>query len=91
MQIRLMDEASLSMWVGLRSQLWPDHSYEDHILDSQHILSCPDKYVSFLAINNQSQAIAFADAAVRHDYVNGCESSPVVCKRKANAVCNTCS
>ena len=78
MQIRLMDEASLSMWVGLRSQLWPDHSYENHILDGQHILSCPDKYVSFLALNNQSQAIAFADAAVRHDYVNGCESSPVV-------------
>ncbi|EBR2768249.1 GNAT family N-acetyltransferase [Salmonella enterica] len=78
MQIKLMDEASLNMWAELRSQLWPDHSSEDHLLDGQNILSCPDKYASFLAITNESRAMAFADAAVRHDYVNGCESSPVV-------------
>ncbi len=78
MQIELMNEASLNTWHGLRSQLWPDHGSEEHIRDGQHILNCPDKYVSFLAINSQGRAVAFADAAVRHDYVNGCESTPVV-------------
>lgn len=33
---------------------------------------------AFLALDEQDQAVGFADAALRHDYVNGCESSPVV-------------
>ncbi|MDD9209714.1 aminoglycoside 6'-N-acetyltransferase [Aeromonas dhakensis] len=33
---------------------------------------------AFLVLDAQNQAVAFADAALRHDYVNGCESSPVV-------------
>jgi len=77
LQIKLMDETSLNAWLGLRSQLWPDHSCEEHIREGQNILSCPDKYFSFVAINNQNRTVAFADATVRHDYVNGCESSPV--------------
>ncbi|MGK0705570.1 aminoglycoside 6'-N-acetyltransferase [Yokenella regensburgei] len=78
MQIKLMDETSLNTWLGLRNQLWPEHSCEEHIREGHNIVSCPDKYVSFLVINNQGRAVAFADAAIRYDYVNGCESSPVV-------------
>ena len=33
---------------------------------------------AFLVLDAQSQGVAFADAALRRDYVNGCESSPVV-------------
>lgn len=78
MQINPIDENSLSAWLGLRSQLWPDDSCEEHIREGQNIFSCPDKYVSFLAIDTQERAVAFADATIRHDYVNGCESHPVV-------------
>lgn len=73
-----MNRTTLTSWVGLRCQLWPDHSQEGHIRDGHDILSSPDKSVSFLATDNQDRAVAFADATVRHDYVNGCESSPVV-------------
>lgn len=33
---------------------------------------------AFLALDEHGQAVGFADAALRLDYVNGCESSPVV-------------
>jgi aminoglycoside 6'-N-acetyltransferase I len=33
---------------------------------------------AFLALDEQSKAVGFADAALRQDYVNGCNSSPVV-------------
>jgi len=78
LQIKLLDEASLDAWLKLRSQLWPDNSCEEQMREGQHILSCPDRYVSFLGIDHKGRIIGFADATVRHDYVNGCESSPVV-------------
>lgn len=48
-----------------------------HLQDGAELLA--NAHLStFLVLDEQSQAVAFADAALRHDYVNGCESSPVV-------------
>ncbi|EIY7490742.1 GNAT family N-acetyltransferase, partial [Salmonella enterica] len=44
--------------------------------DGEEILQA-DHLVSFIAMAD-GVAIGFADASIRHDYVNGCDSSPVV-------------
>lgn len=63
MDIRQMNKTNLEHWRGLRKQLWPGHPDDAHL-------------ASFIAMAN-GVAIGFADASIRHDYVNGCDSSPV--------------
>jgi aminoglycoside 6'-N-acetyltransferase I len=41
------------------------------------IVGEPTRYAAFLAFLPNEQCVAFAEAAIRHDYVNGCESTPV--------------
>lgn len=47
-----------------------------HLADGEEILQA-DHLASFIAMAD-GVAIGFADASIRHDYVNGCDSSPVV-------------
>lgn len=71
-----LDETLLAQWATLRQQLWPHHALSAHLQDGAELLA--NAHLStFLVLDEQSQAVAFADAALRHDYVNGCESSRV--------------
>ena len=72
-----LDEARLAQWATLRQQLWPHHGIAAHLQEGGELLTNAGLN-AFLALDEQSQAVGFADAALRHDYVNGCESSPVV-------------
>ncbi|OJU02521.1 MAG: N-acetyltransferase [Rhizobium sp. 63-7] len=66
-------------WAQLRFQLWPHHSLEDHRAElSRAFLSESGEAVAFIARNGANEAVGFAEAALRHDYVNGCSSSPVL-------------
>jgi aminoglycoside 6'-N-acetyltransferase I len=60
-------------WAELRHELWPATSATDHVREAGHLLHSPDYFV-LLAI--ESGVVAFAEAAVRRCYVNGCESLP---------------
>lgn len=75
MDIRQMNKTHLEHWRGLRKQLWPDHPDDAHLADGEEILQA-DHLASFIAMAD-GVAIGFADASIRHDYVNGCDSSPV--------------
>ncbi|MGL6371838.1 aminoglycoside 6'-N-acetyltransferase [Aeromonas hydrophila] len=72
-----LDETRLAQWATLRQQLWPHHEMAAHLQEGAELLAAAHLN-AFLVLDAQSQAVAFADAALRHDYVNGCESSPVV-------------
>src|SRR5690606_16194730 len=72
-----LDEARLAQWATLRQQLWPHHGIAAHLQEGGELLTNAGLN-AFLALDEQDQAVGFADAALRHDYVNGCESSPVV-------------
>ncbi|MEG0010145.1 MAG: GNAT family N-acetyltransferase [Aeromonas sp.] len=72
-----LDEARLAQWATLRQQLWPHHGLGAHRQEGVEMLTNA-RLNAFLALDEQDQAVAFADAALRQDYVNGCESSPVV-------------
>lgn len=72
-----LDETLLAQWATLRQQLWPHHGMAAHLQEGAELLAAAHLN-AFLVLDEKSQAVAFADAALRHDYVNGCESSPVV-------------
>ena len=66
-------------WAQLRAALWPHHSIEDHRAElGRAFLSESGEAVAFIARNAANEAVAFAEATLRHDYVNGCSSSPVL-------------
>ncbi|VEA76993.1 aminoglycoside 6'-N-acetyltransferase [Salmonella enterica subsp. arizonae] len=75
MDIRQMNKTHLEHWRGLRKQLWPGHPDDGHLADGEEMLQA-DHLASFIAMAD-GVAIGFADASIRHDYVNGCDSSPV--------------
>jgi aminoglycoside 6'-N-acetyltransferase I len=70
-------ETHRSSWLRLRRALWPDLPGEEHAVDMIEIVGEPRRYAAFLAFPPNGQCVAFAEAAIRHDYVNGCESTPV--------------
>lgn len=63
----------LDEWLAMRVLLWPDND-AGRPEEARRILDNPDA-VTFLAFDGQ--AVGFAEATLRHDYVNGCETSPV--------------
>ncbi|MFV0922809.1 aminoglycoside 6'-N-acetyltransferase [Sphingomonas parapaucimobilis] len=53
-------------WLALRAALWGDEAGEPPGGDGNFVALVDDR------------VIGFAEAAVRHDYVNGCDTSPVL-------------
>lgn len=62
-------------WAQLRHALWPSESASQHAADVLDFLA--GEAVGFLAIDELGTVIAFAEASLRRDYVNGTEASPV--------------
>ena len=77
LQIVPLSQARLAQWAALRQLLWPHHDASAHLQDGIDMLANA-RQSAFLALDEHGQAVGFADAALRLDYVNGCESSPVV-------------
>jgi aminoglycoside 6'-N-acetyltransferase I len=72
-------EAHRDAWTALRVALWPEGSRDEHAADIVEFIAEMAQgrgQVCFLAMRDD-EAIGFAEAAIRHDYVNGCETSPV--------------
>lgn len=77
MQIVPCDCHTLDAWTALRRELWPETSVADHALEAREALEDPGQAVAFLAQDASGAPAGFAEAALRHDYVNGCATSPV--------------
>ena len=60
---------------GLGVLLWPNHEVEELLADFAAIMEKPDA-AFFLAFDG-ARAVGFAQCQLRHDYVEGTESSPV--------------
>lgn len=63
------------MVAGLALQLWPDHTFSGFEKEFAELLRKPDAAV-FLAFDGDSP-VGFAQCQLRHDYVEGTDSSPV--------------
>ena len=74
MRIETVVAGTLSDWLALRRALWSWPEAE-HRAEMEAMFANPDA-VTFLARDDQGQAIGFAEATLRHDFVNGCANSP---------------
>ena len=70
------EAAHLGEWAAMRAALWPDGALEEHWEEAAAMLG-QDHAIAFIAHDDDGRAIAFAEASLRHDYVNGCDTSPV--------------
>lgn len=62
----------------MRHALWDFETTEDHAEQAAefYLSGHPDR-VAFIALDDSGEPIGFAEAALRRDYVEGCETSPV--------------
>jgi aminoglycoside 6'-N-acetyltransferase I len=74
MRIEAATLESLEDWLELRQALW-SWDLAEHRAEALAALANPGA-VTFLARDDQGHAIGFAEATLRHDYVNGCTTSP---------------
>lgn len=66
-------------WARLRAALWPDQSAEEHREElAQEFLAGNARANAFVARLGSGEVVGFAEAALRSDYVNGCDTSPVL-------------
>jgi aminoglycoside 6'-N-acetyltransferase I len=65
-------------WLDLRLALWPDESREQLLVGMALMLSQRERFFQLMAYADDGSAIGFVEASLRHDHVNGTETSPVV-------------
>jgi aminoglycoside 6'-N-acetyltransferase I len=75
--VRPCTSEHLDSWVRLRQRLWPDETLDDHRSHARSLLKRPSDAAGYLACEADGTVVAFAEATLRQDYVNGCNSSPV--------------
>lgn len=73
--IKLATIEHATVTAQLALQLWPDNDLEEFILNMEEAIRNP-KSAIFLAFSEE-EAIGFAQCQLRHDYVEGTDSSPV--------------
>jgi aminoglycoside 6'-N-acetyltransferase I len=64
-------------WLEMRQALWPEASRAEHLDEMQTFLDQPQRYGQFIGLDGAGRPTGFIEAAVRGDYVNGTETSPV--------------
>ena len=64
-------------WLTLRQQLWPHSSLTGHLTQMAEFLAAPERFVQYIEYDSAGAPIAFVEASLRTDYVNGTTSSPV--------------
>lgn len=77
MHVRPATAADRAGWIALRRQLWPEESGEGHAAEVDDALANSDTFAAFVAVDAAGAVMGFLEAAMRFDYVNGCEGSPV--------------
>ncbi|WP_328768519.1 aminoglycoside 6'-N-acetyltransferase [Devosia sediminis] len=64
-------------WVAMRTALWPDGGNGAHAADIARVLADPGDTLNLVARSDGNKALGFLEASLRHDYVEGCKTSPV--------------
>lgn len=64
-------------WTAMRTALWPSGGNGEHAAEIAELLADAGDTINLIARDSGGVALGFAEAALRHDYVNGCKTSPV--------------
>ena len=73
--IRKAEIKDLAILAEQACQLWPNHTVEEMHAEYAQIIEKPD--AAFFLAFAQETAVGFAQCQLRHDYVEGTDSSPV--------------
>jgi aminoglycoside 6'-N-acetyltransferase I len=73
--IHAAETADRADWIRLRGELWPQLTPEESERQISEMLA--NGWCCVLASDRSGAAVGLAEAALRHDYVNGCKTSPV--------------
>ena len=73
--IRKAEVHDLTTLAELAYQLWPDHMVEEMHSEFAEMIAKPD--AAFFLAYAEETAVGFAQCQLRHDYVEGTDSSPV--------------
>lgn len=68
----------MERWAAMRQALWPEGGLDEHRGEARAMLeeANPNALV-LIAVDRAGAICGFAEASLRGDYVNGCETSPV--------------
>lgn len=75
-QVRSAQPSDLGPWVAMRSALWPDADTIELDAQAHAMLEGDSCAVAFVA-ERAGALVGMAEACLRHEYVNGTDSSPV--------------
>ncbi len=76
--VRLAQPADAARRHALRMKLWHDGDPDDHHAEIVAHFSADDHdQATFMAVDDSGDIIGFAEAALRYDYVESCDTSPV--------------
>jgi len=76
--VRPAQASDASHWQALRAILWHDDDPEDHRTEiAAYFDAANAEKVALMAIGDGGEILGFAEAALRHDYVEACDTSPV--------------
>jgi aminoglycoside 6'-N-acetyltransferase I len=64
-------------WLELRQQLWPHRRRDEHLTEMASLLAARRRFAQFVEYGDGDVPLGFIEVAVRTDYVNGADSSPV--------------
>ncbi|MDZ7651579.1 MAG: aminoglycoside 6'-N-acetyltransferase [Burkholderiaceae bacterium] len=70
-RIEVISHKHLAQWLPLRHALWPDTARAEHASEAAAILRSGEM-AAFVAMTDE--AVGFAEASLRRDHVNGCDS-----------------
>ncbi|WP_028476506.1 aminoglycoside 6'-N-acetyltransferase [Nocardia sp. CNY236] len=69
--------ADLDDLAAMRMRLWPGSTVAEHRAEVGDQYGGSRSAAAFLARDDGGAVVGFSEATLRHDYVNGCDTSPV--------------
>ncbi len=77
MNIRSTTDTADKDWLSLRAEFFPEDFAGEHRQFLQS-LDPDSRFTAFIANDEAGKAMGFAEVAIRHDYVNGCQHRPAL-------------
>jgi len=75
MRVTQASAGDFADWLALRNALWPHAAAENP--DEMAAILADANLVAFIARDEGGGPVGFAEASIRRDHVNGCDTSPV--------------
>jgi aminoglycoside 6'-N-acetyltransferase I len=78
MQVRVATDTKDKDWIALRREFIPELGKKGHTAFLREFADALFMFQGFIALDNRSRAVGFAEASVRTEPVNGCRPGRVI-------------